>query len=121
MSSVPSVHFGAEEDGGGDDGNDDDLDGLEDVHKGVLLDEEPLLVEASAEELHLRDGVPGEDEGGAVAARSVKGEGELVVQPHPHVEPFEPGGELLDGDVPVGPAPVRPVLLLVLPRRHLPP
>lgn len=47
------MHFAADEDGGSDDGDDNDLDGLEDIDEGVLLDEEPLLVDASTEELQL--------------------------------------------------------------------
>lgn len=43
------MHVGSQEQGGGDDGDDEDLHGLEDIDEGVALDEEPLLVEVGLE------------------------------------------------------------------------
>nr|GME01964.1 hypothetical protein BHM03_00028372 [Ipomoea batatas] len=45
------MHFGPQEHGGGDDSDDDDLNSLENVHKRVPLDQQPLLVEICFHEL----------------------------------------------------------------------
>ncbi|RZR98889.1 hypothetical protein BHM03_00028370 [Ensete ventricosum] len=97
------------------------LNGLEDVDEGVALDEEPFLGKRGPEELRGGNRLLGEDQGGLVALRLVEGDGELVLQTKTDVESLEALRELGDGDVAVRPFLVRPVLLLVLPRRDLRP
>lgn len=105
--------MGPQEESGGDNGDDEYLDGFENVDEGVSLDEEPFLVEVGFEELGFGDCVLFEDEGCFVASGSVVRDGELVLEAEAGVEALEFSGELGDGDVSVGLASVRPVLLLV--------
>lgn len=86
---ITSVHPGPYEHRRSDDRHEDDLDSLEDVDERILLDKQPLLVEAGLEEIHFGDQVLGEDEGGSVAEALVEWDGELVVQPHSHMEVLE--------------------------------
>lgn len=114
MHPAPYEHRGSNE------SNKDNLHGLEDVDKCILLHKKPLLVKTSSEHLHFRDRVPREDECCSVAAEPVKREGQLIVDPHPDMETPEAIREFTDGDVSIGSGSISPILLLILHRRYLP-
>lgn len=63
---IAMVHFGPQEDSGGREAYDDELNELEDVDEGISLDEKPFLVGAGLEKRQFGDRVPLVDEGRSV-------------------------------------------------------